>query len=205
MSRTLKDRPGWVADKIALDRGTAVEGMNIPAHPRKRVVDREKTFLASEVEELNDYLAELDANPDVFDVVIERIPRQYDWKATRENGFTKFVYIPKRVKVKFRKRYILKGFLSDYPADPAEVDPRTWADHRDGKVSRVGIIRSAHSVMNTPSNMRSSAYGFKRYPTSPTRRNSALLNAARAYNNGEDIDIDDFDVDFDFGGQDWGW
>ena len=205
MSRTLKDRPGWVADKIALDRGTAVEGMNIPNPPRKRVVDREKTFFASEVKELRDYLADLDADADVFDVVVERIPREYDWKAMRANGFTKFVYIPKRVKVKFRKRYVVKGFLSDYPADPAEVDPRTWADRRDGKVSRVGIIRSAHSVMNTPSNMRSSAYGFKRYPTSPTRRNSALLNAARAYNNGEDVDVDDFVVDFDFEGQDWGW
>lgn len=204
MSRTLKDRPGWVADKIALDRGTAVEGMNVPTPPRKRVADREKTFFASEVKELRDYLADLDADADVFDVVVERIPRQYDWKATRENGYS-LAYIPKRVRVKFRKRYILKGFLSDYPADPAEVDPRTWADHRDGKVSRVDIIRSARSVMNTPSNMRSSAYGFKRYLTSPTRRNSALLNAARAYNNGEDIDVDDFDVDFDFKGQDCGW
>lgn len=203
MSRTLKDRPGWVADKIALDRGTAVEGMNTPTPPRKRVADREKTFFASEVKELNDYLAELNANPDVFDVVVERIPREYDWKVMRANGCS-LAYIPKRVKVKYRRRYILDGYLSDYPADPAEVDPRTWADHRDGKVSRVGIIRSAHSVMNTPSNMRSSAYGFKRYPTSPTRRNSALLNAARAYNNGEDIDVDDFAVDFDFEGQDWG-
>lgn len=203
MSRTLKDRPGWVADKIALDRGTAVEGMNTPTPPRKRVADREKTFFASEVKELNDYLAELNANPDVFDVVIERIPRGYEWKASGVDGCS-LAYIPKRVKVKYRRRYILDGYLSDYPADPTEVDPKTWADRRDGKVSRVGIIRSAHSVMNTPSNMRSSAYGFKRYPTSATRRNSALLNAARAYNNGEDIDVDDFVVDFDFEGQDWG-
>lgn len=78
MSRTLKDRPGWVADKIALDRGTAVEGMNVPAPPRKRVADREKTFFASEVKELRDYLADLDADADVFDVVVERIPREYD-------------------------------------------------------------------------------------------------------------------------------